>query len=67
MYEELSYEPDRIAPTRNPKIFAVTDDVVTDPTAFMLGVADLLERAQRFEISRAEIVDALRVLGFAIR
>ena len=67
LYEELSYEPDRVAPTANPKIFLVRDEVAFDQDAFMSQVEDLLERARRYELGPDEAVEALRAFGFDIQ
>jgi len=67
MYEELSYEPDKISDTRNSKIFKVTDAVVADPRDFMRRIEPFLAANRSNELSAQEAIDGLRALGFAIQ
>lgn len=67
MFEELSYEPDGVMPTANPKIFAMRDrsDLASDE--LLTRVDALLERAARHECAADELIDDLRSFGFAIQ
>jgi FlaA1/EpsC-like NDP-sugar epimerase len=67
MFEELSYEPDRVDRTSNQKIFVVRDEKQFDQAAFVTSIEELLERTLRYSISDAEAVDVLRGMGFAIK
>jgi FlaA1/EpsC-like NDP-sugar epimerase len=67
MYEELSYEPDRVDRTSNQKIFVVRDEKPFDKGAFLEAVEELLERSLAYSSTHEEAVAALRELGFAIQ
>jgi FlaA1/EpsC-like NDP-sugar epimerase len=65
MYEELSYEPDRVQPTENPKIMAVSDRPADDPDALLARVDALVDRA-RAGAPAAELIDGLRAFGLPL-
>jgi FlaA1/EpsC-like NDP-sugar epimerase len=67
MFEELSYEPDKVTATPNSKIFVVSDAQDFDTAGFMSEVHDLLEATRSYAIGSDEAVDRLRSLGFAIQ
>lgn len=67
MYEELSYEPDRVGRTANQKIFVVRGEKEFDRSAFLTAIDELLERTRSYAITHDEAVDALRGVGFAIK
>lgn len=67
MYEELSYEPDRVGRTANQKIFVVRGEKEFDRSAFLAAVDALLERTLAYAIPHDEAVDVLRGMGFAIK
>lgn len=67
LYEELSYEPDRVDRTTNQKIFVVRGEKEYDNAAFVAKVEALLERTLSYSISPEEAVEELRGMGFAIK
>ena len=67
MYEELSYEPDRVGRTANQKIFVVRGEKQFDRSAFVASIETLLERTLAYSIPHDEAVDVLRGMGFTIR
>ena len=67
MFEELSYDADRVEATSNPKIFVVRDSVPFDREEFMAHIGALLERVRAYEITGSEVIEELRSLGFAIK
>lgn len=67
MFEELSYEPDRVDRTSNQKIFVVRGEKQFDRPAFVASIENLLERTLTYSITHGEAVDALRGMGFEIR
>jgi FlaA1/EpsC-like NDP-sugar epimerase len=67
MFEELSYEPDKVAATSNDKIFVVRDAQQFDTGDFMEKILALLEATRSYAVSSAETVERLRSLGFAIQ
>ena len=67
MFEELSYDPDRVDTTTNRKIFTVRGESQFDHSAFVAAIEQLTERSLAYELSNEEAVDALRNLGFQIR
>lgn len=66
MFEELSYEPDRVERTANQKIFVVRGEKEFDRVAFMAAIDALLRRTLAYSITDAEAIDELRALGFAV-
>lgn len=66
MFEELSYEPDRVERTANQKIFVVRGEKEFDRVAFMAAIDALLQRSLAYSITDAEATDELRALGFAV-
>lgn len=66
MFEELSYEPDRVERTANQKIFVVRGEKEFDHDAFMAAIDALLQRTLAYSITDAEATDELRALGFAV-
>jgi FlaA1/EpsC-like NDP-sugar epimerase len=67
MFEELSYQPDRVDRTSNQKIFVVRDEKEFDQAAFVTEVENLLERTLSYSITNAYAVDMLRGMGFHIK
>jgi len=67
MFEELSYEPDRVDRTSNQKIFVVRGEKQFDQAAFVASIDGLLERTLEYSISHDEAIDTLRGMGFEIR
>lgn len=67
LFEELSYEPDKVQTTDSDKIFVLRTEREFDYATFMQQIEDLLERARAHQLSNAEAVDWLRALGFAIQ
>lgn len=67
MFEELSYEPDRVDRTTNQKIFVVRGEKQFDHSAFIATIDSLLERTLAYSISHDDAVQALREMGFDIR
>lgn len=67
MFEELSYDADRVQATSNPKIFVVRDAIEFDRAAFMDTIEALLARVRRYEITGVEVIEELRSMGFAIK
>jgi len=67
MFEELSYEPDRVDRTTNQKIFVVRGEKQFDHSAFIATIESLLQRTLAYSISHDDAVKALRELGFEIK
>ncbi len=67
MYEELSYEPDRVDRTTNQKIFVVRGEKEYDRQAFVAQIDALLDRTLAYTVSHDDAVEELRAMGFAIR
>lgn len=67
MFEELSYEPDRVDPTENPKIFAVRDRSMIDPAELLQRVAALVDDARLGATNAGSLVESLRGFDFAIQ
>lgn len=65
MFEELSYEPDRVQPTANPKIMAVRDRAGVDAAELLARVDALIEQA-RASAATPQLIAALRTFGFPI-
>jgi FlaA1/EpsC-like NDP-sugar epimerase len=65
MYEELSYEPDRVQPTENPKIMAVRDRAGIDADELLQRVDELIASARK-SVSPHSLVEALREFGFPL-
>jgi FlaA1/EpsC-like NDP-sugar epimerase len=67
MYEELSYEPDKVDRTSNQKIFVVRGEKEFDREQFVATIDGLLEQTANYTMSPADAVDALRGMGFDIQ
>ncbi|WP_431279753.1 polysaccharide biosynthesis protein [Leifsonia poae] len=67
MYEELSYEPDKVERTGNQKIFVVRDAVVNDPETTLREIEALVDDARAYRIGPAEAIERLRGFGFPIK
>ncbi|MEO7545333.1 MAG: SDR family NAD(P)-dependent oxidoreductase [Terrimesophilobacter sp.] len=67
MYEELSYEPDKVQTTSNQKIFIVRGEKEFDRSAFLASIDSLLESARAYRLPATEAVDILRGMGFEIQ
>jgi FlaA1/EpsC-like NDP-sugar epimerase len=67
MFEELSYEPENVRPTKNGKIFVVRDAGSADPSATLSEIESLLSRTKDYSVDGAEVVGDLRAMGFAIQ
>jgi FlaA1/EpsC-like NDP-sugar epimerase len=66
MYEELSYEPDKVERTTNQKILVVHDAATDDVDGFLQQIDALLADTRSYRIGPAEAIDRLRSMGFAI-
>lgn len=64
MYEELSYSESNIDPTLHPKIFVVRNEKHESESA-LPWVHEMLPRTRSYEITDAELREALRNFGFA--
>jgi len=67
MYEELSYEPDKVGPTKNPKIFVTRDAFDFNAGEFMSEVMALLKLTATYSITADETVQRLQGMGFAVQ
>jgi FlaA1/EpsC-like NDP-sugar epimerase len=67
MFEELSYEPDKVDTTSNSKIFIVRDALPFDKAQFMASIDSLVTRTLAYDIAPDALVDELRSMGFAIQ
>lgn len=67
MFEELSYEPDNVAVTVNPKIFVVRDAKNFDADQFMNSIDSLLALTRSYSLTAAQAVTALKDMGFALK
>ena len=67
MYEELSYEPDKVDRTSNEKIFVVRGEKEFDRDEFVRSIQILLDQTLNYRISSAESVEILRSMGFEIQ
>lgn len=67
MYEELSYDPNKVDRTSNQKIFVVRGERSFDGAAFLDSIDSLLAETQNYRISSAEAVERLRDMGFQIQ
>lgn len=66
MFEELSYEPDRVQPTENPKIMAVRDRAGWAADELLSRVDGLIDAARNGE-SVTRLTDGLRSFGFPLK
>lgn len=66
MFEELSYEPDRVERTANQKIFVVRGEKDFDRAAFVAAIEALLARTLAYEMTHDEAKNELRALGFTV-
>ncbi|WP_165065985.1 polysaccharide biosynthesis protein [Marisediminicola senii] len=67
MYEELSYEPDRVGRTANPKIFVTRDSTGFDTVALMGAVDALLADTLAYRIGSDDAIRRLQQMGFAVQ
>ncbi len=67
MFEELSYEPTAVDPTRNDKIFIVRDSDHAGGADFLRSITDLLEQTIAYSVGDDQLVARLREYGFAIQ
>lgn len=67
LFEELSYEPDKVQRTSNDKIFVVRAEQEFDHQAFLADILDLIANSRSFQLTNAQAVDRLRAIGFAIQ
>ena len=67
MFEELTYEPDNVGTTKNPKIFVVRDEIDFDESAFIRSLDEFLDRTRAYAITPTLAVDFLKRMGFAIQ
>lgn len=67
MFEELSYEPENVGVTANPKIFVARDAKDFDETAFMRTVDGLLEQTLAYSLTSDQAVAALKQMGFSLK
>lgn len=66
MYEELSYEPEKVERTANQKIFVVHDSATDDAEGFLGQIDALLADTRSYSIGPAEAINRLRHMGFAL-
>ncbi|MET0304408.1 MAG: polysaccharide biosynthesis protein [Microbacteriaceae bacterium] len=66
MFEELSYEPDKVDTTSHASIFVVRDTDREDPGAALARIGALLEHAGEYDRDAASLVDELRGWGLPI-
>jgi FlaA1/EpsC-like NDP-sugar epimerase len=66
MYEELSYQPDKVGRTANGKIFVTHDSTVRDTEKLLVSVRELLATATESSSTRAGCIQALREFGFDV-
>lgn len=67
MFEELSYEPDKVTKTVNPKIFVVRDAQEFDPDKFLRTIDELLNLTRGYVITSDDAVSKLKQMGFALK
>lgn len=67
MYEELSYEPDKVDRTSNQKIFVVRGEKDFDHDELLADIRELLVETGAYRMSASDAVDKLRSMGFAIQ
>jgi FlaA1/EpsC-like NDP-sugar epimerase len=67
MFEELSYEPDKVERTGNQKIFVVRGEKEFDRAEFLAAVDALLDDTLAYRVAADEAVERLRRMGFAIQ
>lgn len=67
MFEELSYEPDKVGRTGNQKIFVVRGEKDFDRVEFLSSIEALLDDTLAYRIPASEAVERLRGMGFAIQ
>lgn len=67
MFEELSYEPDKVDRTSNQKIFVVRGEKQFDRVEFLASITAFLDETLAYRIPAAEAVARLRSMGFEIQ
>ncbi|RXZ72075.1 SDR family NAD(P)-dependent oxidoreductase [Agromyces albus] len=67
MYEELSYEPTRVSPTANPKIFATNDHTEDADGSRFDEIRLLVDDSLAYRMSDADAIERLRSFGFGIQ
>lgn len=67
MYEELSYDPDRVSPTANPKIFATNDLPVGADGSQVERIRGLVDDSIASRLTDDEAIERLRSFGFRIQ
>lgn len=67
LYEELSYDPDKVQRTHSDKIFVLRAEREFNHEEFMGQVRDLIKRAGAHDLTNSEAVAQLRSLGFPIQ
>ncbi len=67
LFEELSYDPDKVQETNSDKIFVLRAEKEFDYADFMAKVGELIRRAGAHELTNTEAVEALRSLGFPLQ
>jgi len=67
MFEELSYEPDKVDRTSNQKVFIVRGEKQFDRAEFLSWIRAFLEETRGYTISAADAIDRLRGMGFEIQ
>lgn len=67
MYEELSYDPNKVDKTRNKKVFIVKDELPFDHTEFIDEIDDLTSHTLDYDLTSAEMVVKLKSFGFKIK
>jgi len=67
MFEELSYDLDKVDRTSNSKIFIVRDELPFDHEAFLTSIETLLDDTREYRISADDAITRLREMGFAVQ
>ncbi|MCU1638878.1 MAG: hypothetical protein JWL94_1525 [Microbacteriaceae bacterium] len=67
MFEELSYEPERVNRTANDKIFVTRDELDFDEVQFMRSLRTFLGKTLSYEITAEEAISELEGMGFALQ
>ena len=67
MYEELSYEPDKVDRTSNHKIFVVRAEKQYDHAEFLASIRALLDETLAYRMAPADAVEWMRARGFEIQ
>ena len=67
MFEELSYQPDRVLRTENQKIFIVRDEGGAGEHIPLDAIDQFLDATSRYSLTEHEVIERLRRWGFAVQ